>query len=259
MGGGRPGVMAYGRYKPFPAIDLPDRTWPSRRIEAAPRWCSVDLRDGNQALVEPMGWDRKIRLFEALVAVGFQEIEVGFPSASETEFDFVRRLIEEDRIPESVTIQVLTQCRDELIERTFEAIEGAPHSLVHFYNSTSPLQRRVVFGEDRAGIEAIAKSQVEAGLSLGMSRLEVFRHVVLFPALKIIYPALASQFVLLLIATSIVSQIATEELFHVGAYIDSRTFRSFEVYLVITAMYLVMALFFRAAFAGIYHVVFVRR
>ena len=161
MGGGRPGVMAYGRYKPFPAIDLPDRTWPSRRIEAAPRWCSVDLRDGNQALVEPMGWDRKIRLFEALVAVGFQEIEVGFPSASQTEFDFVRRLIEEDRIPESVTIQVLTQCRDELIERTFEAIEGAPHSLVHFYNSTSPLQRRVVFGEGRAGIEAIAVRAAE--------------------------------------------------------------------------------------------------
>ena len=92
MGGGRPGVMAYGRYKPFPAIDLPDRTWPSRRIEAAPRWCSVDLRDGNQALVEPMGWDRKIRLFEALVAVGFQEIEVGFPSASQTEFDFQKSL-----------------------------------------------------------------------------------------------------------------------------------------------------------------------
>jgi 2-isopropylmalate synthase len=161
MGGGRPGVMAFGRYKPFPAIDLPDRTWPSRRIEAAPRWCSVDLRDGNQALVEPMGWDRKIRLFEALVAVGFQEIEVGFPSASQTEFDFVRRLIEEDRIPESVTIQVLTQCRDELIERTFEAIEGAPHSLVHFYNSTSPLQRRVVFREGRAGIEAIAVRAAE--------------------------------------------------------------------------------------------------
>jgi 2-isopropylmalate synthase len=160
-GGGRPGVMAYGRYKPFPAIDLPDRTWPSRRIEAAPRWCSVDLRDGNQALVEPMGWDRKIRLFETLVAAGFQEIEVGFPSASQTEFDFVRRLIEEDRIPESVTIQVLTQCRDELIERTFEAIEGAPHSLVHFYNSTSPLQRRVVFGEGRAGIEAIAVRAAE--------------------------------------------------------------------------------------------------
>jgi 2-isopropylmalate synthase len=154
--GGRPGVMAYGRYQPFPRIDLPDRTWPERVITNAPRWCSVDLRDGNQALVEPMGWERKIRLFETLVAIGFQEIEVGFPSASQTEFDFVRRLIEENRIPEDVTIQVLVQCRPDLIERTFEAIEGAPSTIVHFYNSTSPLQRRVVFKQDRAGIESIA-------------------------------------------------------------------------------------------------------
>ena len=168
--GGCPGVMPYGRYKPFPTIDLPDRTWPSRRIEVAPRWCSVDLRDGNQALVEPMGWDRKIRLFEALVAAGFQEIEVGFPSASQTEFDFVRRLIEEGRIPDSVTIQVLTQCRDPLIERTFEAIEGAPHSLVHFYNSTSPLQRRVVFSEGRDGIEAIAVRAAERVKAAAMAR-----------------------------------------------------------------------------------------
>ena len=168
--GGCPGVMPHGRYKPFPLIDLPDRGWPSRRIESAPRWCSVDLRDGNQALVEPMGWDRKIRLFEALVAVGFQEIEVGFPSASQTEFDFVRRLIEEDRIPDSVTIQVLTQCRESLIERTFEAIEGAPHSLVHFYNSTSPLQRRVVFGEGRKGIEAIAVRAAERVKAAAMAR-----------------------------------------------------------------------------------------
>ena len=168
--GGCPGVMPYGRYKPFPTIDLPDRTWPSRQIETAPRWCSVDLRDGNQALVEPMGWDRKIRLFEALVAAGFQEIEVGFPSASQTEFDFVRRLIEEGRIPDSVTIQVLTQCRDPLIERTFEAIEGAPHSLVHFYNSTSPLQRRVVFGEGRDGIEAIAVRAAERVKAAAMAR-----------------------------------------------------------------------------------------
>jgi 2-isopropylmalate synthase len=148
--------MPYGRYAPSERIDLPDRTWPDRVLDRAPRWCSVDLRDGNQALVEPMGWDRKIRLFESLVAIGFQEIEVGFPSASQTEFDFVRRLIEEDRIPETVTIQVLTQCREDLIERTFEAIEGAPSSIVHFYNSTSPIQRRVVFREDRAGIEAVA-------------------------------------------------------------------------------------------------------
>lgn len=155
-GGARPGVMNHGRYKPFERIDLPDRVWPSQQIVRAPRWCSVDLRDGNQALVEPMGWDRKQRLFDVLVAAGFREIEVGFPSASQTEFDFVRRLIEEDRIPDSVTIQVLTQCRDELLDRTFEAIEGAPHSIVHFYNSTSPLQRRVVFQDGREGIKAIA-------------------------------------------------------------------------------------------------------
>ncbi len=154
--GGCPGVMPHDRYQRFPRIDLPDRRWPSRQIEFAPRWCSVDLRDGNQALVEPMGWERKQRLFDLLVQMGFREIEVGFPSASQTEFDFVRRLIEEDRIPDSVTIQVLTQCRDGLIDRTFEAIEGARHSIVHFYNSTSPLQRRVVFGEDRAGIKSIA-------------------------------------------------------------------------------------------------------
>jgi 2-isopropylmalate synthase len=156
-GAGRfPGVMPYRRYESFPMIDLSDRVWPSRKIERAPRWCSVDLRDGNQALVEPMGWERKHRLFDVLVNAGFQEIEVGFPSASQTEFDFVRRLIEEHRIPDSVTIQVLVQCRDELIDRTFEAIEGAKHSIVHFYNSTSPLQRRVVFGQGREGIKAIA-------------------------------------------------------------------------------------------------------
>ena len=154
--GARPNVMPHERYKPFVRFDLPDRTWPNRVIQTAPRWCSVDLRDGNQALVEPMGWDRKIRLFETLVAIGFHEIEVGFPSASQTDFDFIRRLIDEDRIPEQVTIQVLVQCREDLIERTFESIEGAPSSIVHFYNSTSPLQRRVVFKQDRAGITAIA-------------------------------------------------------------------------------------------------------
>jgi 2-isopropylmalate synthase len=153
--------MPFHRYEPFQPVDLPDRRWPSRQIGAAPRWCSVDLRDGNQALVEPMGWERKIRLFEALVACGFAEIEIGFPSASQTEFDFVRRLIEEDRIPENVTIQVLTQARDELIDRTFEAIEGAAHSIVHFYNSTSPLQRRVVFNEGREGIRDIAVRAAE--------------------------------------------------------------------------------------------------
>ncbi|MBW2499421.1 MAG: 2-isopropylmalate synthase [Deltaproteobacteria bacterium] len=148
--------MPYARYAPAPTLELPGRQWPSRRIERAPRWCSVDLRDGNQALVEPMGWERKIRLFETLVAIGFHEIEVGFPSASQTDHDFVRRLIEEGRIPESVTIQVLTQCREDLVERTFEAIRGAPRSIVHFYNSTSPLQRRVVFSEGREGIREIA-------------------------------------------------------------------------------------------------------
>lgn len=156
--GARPGVMPAGRYRPFEAVALADRQWPSRQLRQAPRWCSVDLRDGNQALVEPMGFERKIRLFETLVAIGFEEIEIGFPSASETEFDFVRRLIEERRIPDSVTIQVLTPCRDELIERTFEALRGAPRAIVHFYNSTSPLQRRVVFREDRAGIVRIAES-----------------------------------------------------------------------------------------------------
>jgi 2-isopropylmalate synthase len=148
--------MPHARYAPFERFTLPDRSWPDRVLERAPRWCSVDLRDGNQALVEPMGWERKIRLFETLVEVGFDEIEVGFPAASQTDYDFVRRLIDEDRIPPHVTIQVLTQCRADLIERTFEAIAGAPASIVHFYNSTSPLQRRVVFGEDRAGIVRIA-------------------------------------------------------------------------------------------------------
>ena len=154
--GGRPATMAHGRYRPFTRYPLRDRRWPDRVLEAAPRWCSVDLRDGNQALVEPMGWERKIRLFESLVAIGFREIEVGFPAASQTDFDFVRRLIEEDRIPGDVTIQVLTQCRADLIERTFEAVEGAPGTIVHFYNSTSPIQRRVVFEKDRAGIVGMA-------------------------------------------------------------------------------------------------------
>lgn len=154
--GARPQAMPHARYGVFTRFALPDRTWPDRVTCEAPRWCSVDLRDGNQALVEPMGWDRKIRLFESLLAIGFEEIEVGFPAASQTDFDFVRRLIEEGRIPANVTIQVLTQCRTDLIERTFEAIEGAASSIVHFYNSTSPLQRRVVFRADRAAITQIA-------------------------------------------------------------------------------------------------------
>jgi hypothetical protein len=140
--GARPGVMPFARYRSAAPIALEDRQWPGRTLSRAPRWCSVDLRDGNQALARPMGIERKLRLFDTLVAIGFEEIEVAFPSASQTEFDFVRRLIEEARIPANVTIQVVTQCRSDLIERTFAAIEGAPRAIVHFYNSTSPLQRR---------------------------------------------------------------------------------------------------------------------
>jgi 2-isopropylmalate synthase len=135
---------------------LHDRTWPNRRLQKAPLWCSVDLRDGNQALIDPMDVERKRRMFEVVVQMGFKEIEVGFPAASQPDYDFVRQLIEEDLIPEDVTIQVLTQCRQELIERTYEAIQGAPRAIVHFYNSTNPLQRRVVFGLDKPGIIDIA-------------------------------------------------------------------------------------------------------
>ena len=149
-------TMPIHKYRPFAQINLPDRKWPTRTITKAPIWCSVDLRDGNQALVEPMGPDRKRRMFELLVRMGFKEIEVGFPSASQTDFDFVRQLIDEKMIPADVTIQVLTQARDELIRRTFEAIKGAPNAIVHVYNSTSELQRRVVFGLDRKGITDIA-------------------------------------------------------------------------------------------------------
>ena len=148
--------MPYHRYRPYPLVDLPDRTWPSRAIEAAPAWCAVDLRDGNQALIDPMDPSRKRRMFEALVRTGFKEIEVGFPSASQPDLDFVRLLIEEDLVPEDVAIQVLVQCRAELIERTYESLKGARDVVVHFYNSTSTLQRRVVFGLDRAGITRIA-------------------------------------------------------------------------------------------------------
>ena len=144
--------MPIHKYRPFQPIHLFDRTWPSRTIERAPIWCSVDLRDGNQALVEPMGAERKRRMFDLLVKLGFKEIEVGFPAASRTDFDFVRELIEGDLVPEDVTIQVLTQSHSELIKRTFDAIAGSRRAIVHLYNSTSELQRRVVFGQDRAGI-----------------------------------------------------------------------------------------------------------
>ncbi len=144
------------KYRPFAPIPLPDRRWPDRVIERAPIWCSVDLRDGNQALIEPMNVERKRRMFDVLVAMGFKEIEVGFPGASDTEYEFVRQLIEDELIPEGVTIQVLTQARDELIHRTVQSIRGARRAIVHLYNSTSEVQRRVVFREDRAGIIGIA-------------------------------------------------------------------------------------------------------
>ncbi|WP_117213376.1 2-isopropylmalate synthase [Allorhizocola rhizosphaerae] len=153
----RPSPMPFHRYEPFPfGVALHDRTWPAKRIEEAPQWCAVDLRDGNQALIDPMSPERKRRMFELLVRMGYKEIEVGFPAASETDFAFVRQLIEEDLIPDDVTIQVLVQCREHLIERTFESLRGAKKAIVHFYNSTSVLQRRVVFGLDKAGITAIA-------------------------------------------------------------------------------------------------------
>jgi 2-isopropylmalate synthase len=144
------------KYRPFPPVNLPDRQWPNRMITAPPIWCSVDLRDGNQALIEPMGLDRKMRMFDALLKMGFREIEVGFPSASQTDFDFVRHLIEGGKIPDGVTIQVLTQSREELIRRTFEALKGVKSAIVHLYNSTSELQRRVVFKLDKPGIVDIA-------------------------------------------------------------------------------------------------------
>ena len=152
----RPSNMKWQRYTPFAPIELPDRTWPAKVITQAPRWCAVDLRDGNQALIDPMTPARKLRMFNLLVAMGYKEIEVGFPSASQTDFDFVRLLIDDDLIPDDVVIQVLTQSREQLIERTFESIKGAKQAIVHLYNSTSTLQRRVVFGLDKPGIIDIA-------------------------------------------------------------------------------------------------------
>ena len=155
----KPSTMPVHKYQPFHeqiVVDLPDRTWPSKRITAAPRWCAVDLRDGNQALIDPMSPERKLKMFKLLVGMGYKEIEVGFPSASQTDFDFVRELIDGGHIPDDVTIQVLTQARDHLIERTYESIRGSKKAIVHFYNSTSVLQRRVVFAQDKAGIMEIA-------------------------------------------------------------------------------------------------------
>jgi 2-isopropylmalate synthase len=148
--------MPYWKYRPYDTVDLPDRTWPDRVIDRAPIWCSTDLRDGNQSLVKPMDSVRKRRMFDLLLALGIKEIEVGFPSASKTDFDFVRTLVEDDVIPGDTTIAVLTQARPELIERTYEAIEGARRAIVHLYNSTSETQRRVVFRLDRDGITGLA-------------------------------------------------------------------------------------------------------
>jgi 2-isopropylmalate synthase len=149
-------TMPISKYRAYAPVNLPDRKWPSQVLTKAPIWCSVDLRDGNQALIEPMGVDRKNRMFNLLVKLGFKEIEVAFPAASQTDFDFVRSIIESGAIPEDVAIQVLTQCRSELIERTFEAVKGAKNVILHFYNSTSTLQRDVVFRSDRKGIIKIA-------------------------------------------------------------------------------------------------------
>ncbi|WP_433231121.1 2-isopropylmalate synthase [Actinomadura formosensis] len=168
--------MPFQRYRPFAPIKPADRTWPDKVITEAPRWCAVDLRDGNQALIDPMDAHRKLKMFELLVRMGYKEIEVGFPAASQTDYDFVRQIIEEDRIPGDVVIQVLTQARPELIERTFEAVRGAEQAIVHLYNSTSTLQRRVVFGQDKDGITAIAVEGAKlcAKLAEDMGDTEIF-------------------------------------------------------------------------------------
>ncbi|MBQ6856582.1 MAG: 2-isopropylmalate synthase, partial [Lachnospiraceae bacterium] len=149
-------MMNYHRYQRVPVMDYPERKWPNREIEKAPIWCSVDLRDGNQALVEPMVVEEKVEMFNLLVKLGFKEIEIGFPAASQIEFDFLRQLVERHLIPDDVTVQVLTQCRDHLLQRTFEAIEGIKRALVHIYNSTSTLQRDVVFQMSKEEIKQIA-------------------------------------------------------------------------------------------------------
>ncbi len=149
------------KYQPYPQVAIPDRTWPGKTITKAPIWCSVDLRDGNQSLVNPMGHDRKARMFQLLLDMNFKEIEIGFPSASQTDFDFARWCVEQGNVPDDVSLQVLVQCRPELITRTFEALEGARRPIIHFYNSTSELQRRVVFAKDVAGIKQIATDAAE--------------------------------------------------------------------------------------------------
>ncbi|MGS2641730.1 2-isopropylmalate synthase [Streptosporangium sp. LJ11] len=172
----QPSPMPFKRYESFAPIQLADRTWPGKVIDRAPRWCAVDLRDGNQALIDPMDAHRKLQMFELLVKMGYKEIEVGFPAASQTDFDFVRQIIEEGLIPDDVVIQVLTQSRAELIERTFESVRGAKQAIIHLYNSTSTLQRRVVFGQDREGITAIAVEGAKLckKLAAGMDDTEIY-------------------------------------------------------------------------------------
>jgi 2-isopropylmalate synthase len=172
----QPSGMPFDRYRPFTPVRLDDRTWPGKVITRAPQWCAVDLRDGNQALIDPMDAHRKLKMFELLVRMGYKEIEVGFPAASQTDYDFVRKIIEEGRIPDDVVIHVLTQSRPELIERTFESVRGAKQAIVHLYNSTSTLQRRVVFEQDRDGITQIAVQGAElcAKLAEDMGDTEIF-------------------------------------------------------------------------------------
>ena len=158
------------KYRPFQPIALADRTWPSRVITRPPVWCSVDLRDGNQALIEPMDAERKLRMFRLLVKMGYKEIEIGFPAASQTDFDFVRLLVEQDLIPDDVNVQVLTQARAQLIERTFESLRGAKRAIMHLYNSTSTTQRRVVFNLDRAGIKQIAVDAARSSCAIAPPR-----------------------------------------------------------------------------------------
>ncbi len=160
------------KYRPFPQVGLADRSWPDQIIDAPPVWCSVDLRDGNQALIEPMGLERKLHMFAALLDIGFKEIEIGFPAASQTDYDFCRHIIDNDLIPADVTVQVLTQCRDEQIERTFDALAGMGRAIVHVYNSTSTAQRRIVFRMDRAGIVDIARRAARRVKSLAAAQPE---------------------------------------------------------------------------------------
>ena len=164
---------SFEKYIPFKQINLPDRQWPNNTITKAPIWCSVDLRDGNQALVDPMNLEEKLEFFHALCDMGFKEIEIGFPSASETEYEICRELIENNHIPDDVTIQVLVQAREHLIRKTFEAVKGAKNVIVHFYNSTSTLQRKVVFKTDMDGVIKIAVDGAKLLNSLLMNMTEI--------------------------------------------------------------------------------------